>query len=87
MATVTLRGLSASTVEDLKQEARRAGVSLNRLLVQRLEKQRFRSTLRPRDYDDLDHLFGTLDEEEYQRITEAVAEQRRIDPELWGQNS
>jgi hypothetical protein len=34
-------------------------------------------------YHDLDFMFGTWTEEEYQQFMNVLAEQRRIDPELW----
>ena len=33
---------------------------------------------------DLDHLAGTWSQEEADEFDAALAEQRRIDPELWG---
>jgi len=32
---------------------------------------------------DFSEFFGTWDDEEYRRVTEAINEQRTIDPELW----
>ena len=39
--------------------------------------------LEPRVYRDLDHLAGQWSEQEYRELTQAVREQRQIDPEMW----
>lgn len=37
----------------------------------------------PRVHRDLDHLAGRWSEQEYRETTEAVREQRQIDPKMW----
>ncbi len=83
MATITLRNVPEETVERLKKAARQSGLSMNRFLINKLSGEAGNSPYKPREFHDLDHLFGSLDEEEYQRLNQAIADQRQIDEELW----
>jgi len=84
MATLTLRGLSGETIEELRVRAREAGLTMNRYLVRMLEAETTDAeSHKPPEHRDLDHLFGSMDEEEYRLVTEASTRQREVDPELW----
>lgn len=79
MGNITLRGLSDETIKRLKREARSAGLSMNRYVVRKLEGTGPGS----REYHDLDHLFGTMDQEDGRILDESIAEQRQIDEDMW----
>jgi len=81
MANVLLRGLDAATLSRLRADARRRGISVNRLIVETLQRQhRGRET-----YDDLDALAGRWSHSEAQTFDAAVAPFREIDPALWAE--
>jgi uncharacterized protein (DUF1778 family) len=85
MKTITLRGVDDELSSALKQAARQAGTSINQFVLDRLrldvglkKKRRFTAT-----YHDLDKLFGSWSENEYNAISERLQKQRTIDEELW----
>lgn len=86
MKQITLRDIPEEIGRWAKKEARRKGVSLNKVLVALLEKG---AGLKPpyrgrrREYHDLDHLFGVWSEKEARDFDESLASQREIDGELW----
>lgn len=85
MTTFTLRGLDEELVAHLKQEAAKQGTSMNQLALEALrgslglnKEKRFTRT-----FHDLDGLFGSWSEEEYQSIQAKIDQERSIDQELW----
>lgn len=84
MKAMTIRGLEPETVEILKKKAKVQGKSVNQLVVEiiknylGIDRKKYL-----KEYSDLDHLFGSWSEAEYQRFQEKLAEVRRIDRELW----
>jgi hypothetical protein len=79
MANVLLRGLDAATLARLRADARRRGISVNRLIVE---------TLQSRDgaaqtHDDLDALAGRWSKAEATSFDAAVAPFSEIDRSLW----
>jgi len=75
----TVRGVPREIDRALRRKARQRGVSLNRLLVEELSAAG--GGLPGRRYRSLDSLGGRWREDpEFNRI---LAEQRRIDPDLW----
>jgi hypothetical protein len=79
MADVLVRGLDAETLSRLRAEARRRGVSVNRLIVESLQRQHAgRET-----FDDLDALAGRWSKAEAQAFAAAVAPFSEIDAALW----
>lgn len=85
MKAITLRNLPPGLVKLIEQEAEQSGLSLNRTVIRLLEKNTdFDARERgERTYDDLDHLEGSWSEAEAVEFDRVLAEQRRIDPELW----
>ena len=82
MAAITLRNLSPKLQELIRRRADAEGLSLNKTVLRMLEEvagQRPRQQL----HHDLDHLAGRWSEEESAAFEVALAEQRRIDPDLW----
>ena len=81
MAALSVRGLSASQLAALKQEARRQGISMNRLALQRLEAAA--SKVETADDDAMLRLAGTWTQEESEAFAAAIAPLEKVDPELW----
>ena len=85
MKTITLRGIDDELSSALKRSAQRAETSINQFVLDCLrldvgvkKKRRFTAT-----YHDLDDLFGSWSEDEYNALDKRLKEQRMIDAELW----
>lgn len=85
MKAITIRGIEPEVAEKLKQTANAQGKSTNRLILDMIKKELGfeKKNQYSRRYDDLDDLFGTWSENEFQEISDTIDQQRRIDPELW----
>lgn len=80
MANVSLRGLDILTLSRLKSNARRRGISVNRLILDTLKQQYSTGT---RTFDDLDALAGAWAKTEADAFAAAVAPFAEIDPRVW----
>ncbi len=80
MPQYTIRNVPESVDRRLREEAGKRGKSLNEITVEVLRRGLGLSDDTPR-YDDLDDLAGTWVADP--AVDEALAEQDRIDPELW----
>jgi len=85
MKSITIRGIEPELSEKLKQTASLQGKSTNRLILDIIKKELgFEKEKKySRRYNDLDDLFGTWSESEFQKIENKINRERRIDPELW----
>lgn len=85
MRAITLRNLPPELEKLIEEEAAESGLSLNRTVIRLLEKGAGQPTGKPRRrvYHDLDHLAGSWSDEQKAEFDRALAEQRRVDPELW----
>ncbi len=85
MKAITIRGIEPEVAEKLKQTANSQGKSTNRLILDMIKKELGfeKKKQYSRRYNDLDDLFGTWSESEFQEISNTIDQQRRIDPELW----
>ena len=85
MKAITIRGIEPEVAEKLKQTASSQGKSTNRLILDIIEKELgFEKGKRySRRYHDLDDLFGTWSEAEFQKTSNTIKSERQIDPELW----
>ncbi len=81
--TITVRNLPPAVAKAVRDRARKEKLSLNRTVIRLLEEATGEKRARKVVHHDLDHLAGRWSEEEYQRFMAALAEQRRIDPEMW----
>ena len=79
MPNVLLRGLDAATLSRLRADARRRGISVNRLIVETLQRQGAGA----KEHDDLDALAGRWSKAEGEAFAAAVAPFSEIDPTLW----
>ena len=80
MPNLSLRGLDRSTLLRLKSNARRRGISVNRLIVETLRQQHAGADQK---FDDLDRLAGTWSKTEGAAFAAAVAPFAEIDPGMW----
>lgn len=85
MKNMTLRGLDPALEAKLRQVSEQQGKSVNQTALEALrirfgldKEKRFTAV-----HDDLDHLFGRWDEEEFQRIQGRIDAERNVDDELW----
>jgi hypothetical protein len=85
MTAITLRNIPLKLQEAIQRRAGADGLSLNKTVLRMLEEAAGQRTSSRRElHHDLDHLAGTWSDEEAESFDAALAEQRRIDPELWG---
>ncbi|MCY3738117.1 MAG: hypothetical protein OXG13_17055 [Gemmatimonadaceae bacterium] len=82
---MTLRGLDPQLAAKLKETAEREGKSVNQVALDALRRHfgLARSRRSTEVHQDMDHLFGRWDEEEFARIQGKIDSGRRVDPELW----
>jgi len=85
MKAITIRGVESVVAEKLKQTAVKQNKSLNQLVLEFIKKNlgMVKEKKYSRDYDDLDHLFGTWNEKEFNAIQKKLTQERQIDQELW----
>jgi len=83
--TITVRGLEPSLAGKLKQAASKEGKSVNQFVIDSLKKllgeekeKRFTVV-----HHDMDHLFGSWSQEEFDTIQGKIDSERKIDEELW----
>jgi plasmid stability protein len=85
MKAVTIRGVEPEVANKLKLTAAEQGKSINQLALEivkeglGLNKERKFS----REYNDLDHLFGSWSEDEFRQIHKKIDQERQVDQELW----
>lgn len=85
MKTLTVRGIDPLLSQKLKEIARQEGKSINQLVLDAI-KQHFgleKEKKFTRIYHDLDHLFGSWSQEEYDLVQGKIDRERGIDDELW----
>jgi hypothetical protein len=86
MKVITLRNLPPEVARKIRQRADKEGISLNRAVIETLEEGLGvpgKKKKGPRIHRDLDFLIGTWSKEEAAEFNRALADQRRIDPEIW----
>lgn len=86
MNQISLRGIPPRVERIVKDEAKRKGLSLNKVIISLLEKatgtkKEFKN--KRKAYHDLDHLSGLWTCEEEASFKEELRAQRRIDENLW----
>lgn len=84
LKAITLRNLPAAVGRAVRERAARYHVSLNKSVIQLLEDA-VGASRKPavEVHHDLDHLIGAWTAAQARAAERALAEQRRIDPELW----
>ena len=85
MNAITLRNIPREIQEAIRRRATDEGLSFNKTVLRMLEEALgLRRGRVDALHHDLDHLAGTWSREQADEFDAALAEQRRIDPELWG---
>ena len=86
MKAITLRNIPSAVARTVQQRAKQKKTSVNKAVIELLEesgggKAKKKAPIR---YHDLDHLVGTWTNRRGRRVlTNLIAEQRTIDPDLW----
>lgn len=85
MKAITIRGIDSSVSEKLKQAAKTEGKSVNRLLLELINRNvgLQKNKKFTKQYEDLDHLFGKWSSAEFEKIQGLIDMQRKIDTEMW----
>ena len=85
MGAITVRNLPPELARLIRQKAKKEKTSLNRAVIGLLEEATGlgRRTKPEVLHHDLDDLAGSWSKEEYEEFTEALLEQRQIEPEMW----
>ena len=84
MKPITLRNLPAPLAQAVRERAAKYHVSLNKAVIQLLEESVGSSGPGPGHvHDDLDHLINSWTPPQGRAAERHLAEQRRIDSELW----
>ncbi len=84
MNAITLRGVPPELERLILRRSAESGESLNRVVITLLEQGAgLRRKPRPVLHHDLDRLAGTWSAEEAAELDRDLAEQRRVEAELW----
>jgi hypothetical protein len=84
MKTLTIRGLDEKAVAQIKKQARSQHSSVNKFVVEALQKIAFPGVPgQAREWHDLDGFFGSWTAEEANQVMERCRKCRKIDAELW----
>lgn len=75
----TVRGVPNHIDCVLRQRVRELSKSLNQVVLEALQEN---TGGMPREYDDLDFLFGSMKPAEAKRLEREIKTQRRVDPTL-----
>ena len=81
MKSIALHDIDEQLSTLLKQRAAQAQKSIDQFILDTLKKHF--GLEKEKEYDDLDNLFGSWTEEEFNSIQGKISSERRIDPELW----
>ena len=85
MKAITLRNLPPQVSKIIHQKAKEKGTSINKVVVGLLEEctgAKEKTRTRPLHHD-LDALAGSWTTDEAAAFEKTLAEQRKIDPDLW----
>jgi plasmid stability protein len=85
MNAITLRNLPPELARIIRRRAQESGASINKTVIALLEASLLRKTGQPRrrKYRDLSAFTGSWSRARAAEFDRSLAEQRRIDPELW----
>ncbi|CAK8725394.1 hypothetical protein GMJAKD_16355 [Candidatus Electrothrix aarhusensis] len=81
MESIALHGIDEQLSTLLKQRAAQAQKSIDQFIVDTLKKHL--GLEQKKEYDDLDVLFGSWTEEEFDSVQKKTSSERKIDQELW----
>ncbi|MBN2533165.1 MAG: hypothetical protein JXB88_09755 [Spirochaetales bacterium] len=81
MHVLNIRNIEDSTFNSIKKESKKKGISINKLILDVLNKV-FNTKIQT-EHHDLDDFFGTWSDEDYNIIMETSRGMRNINDELW----
>ena len=81
MKSIALNGIDEQLSSLLTKRAAQAQKSIDQFIVDTLKKHF--GLEQKKEYDDLDHLFGSWSEEEFNSVQKKINSERKIDQELW----
>ena len=85
MNAISIRGLEPKVAEKLKTAAQKESKSVNQFVIETIKEKL--GLKKKQEYtkihDDLDHLFGSWSQHEYDEIQGKIDTDRKIDRELW----
>ena len=85
MSTVILKNVEDQLLQDLQAMAAARSIKVEELILELVRKTLIAETKseKQKQYHELDDLFGSWSESEYQEITKRISRSRKIDKELW----
>lgn len=83
MKALTLRHMKPELARVIERKALETGTSLSGAVLTLLEQVAGLTKRRRDRHHDLDHLAGSWSKEQSLAFEKTLAQQRRIDPELW----
>jgi hypothetical protein len=85
MKAITLRNIPPELARRIRSRAVKKQISLNKAVLSLLEEQTGSRAVKSRVqlYHDLDTLAGSWTREEAAAFDRSLAQQRKIDPEVW----
>lgn len=83
MKAITLRNIPIELAKMLERKARKEGKSLNRVVIELLLRACALDRENAPVNRDFEQFFGSWTREEAEAFDASLAEQRKVDPDLW----
>ena len=85
MKSITIRGVDSALSNALRTLSKGESKSINQIILDLLRKETGLAKAKQftRSYHDLDDLFGSWSDQDYEQVEKTVSQQRKIDRELW----
>jgi len=86
MNQITIRGIPSDIEKAIRNESKRKGLSLNKVIISLLEKTvsiQKKRVAKKVSYHDLDHLSGVWSKAEAEEFEKNLRDQRQIDEDVW----
>lgn len=85
MKSITIRGVDSALSSALGSLSKGESKSINQIILDLLRKETGLAKAKQftRSYEDLDDLFGSWSDQDYEQVERAISQQRTIDPDLW----
>jgi plasmid stability protein len=83
MSAISLRGINDEIKQRLKSEAAKAGISVNALILEYIQKGIGLKSEQRKVYKELDRLAGTWDENDAEEFLKSISAFSNIDNEIW----
>jgi hypothetical protein len=86
MKQITIRGIPSEVEKAIRNESKRKGLSLNKVIISFLERTigiQKKKAAKPLSYHDLDNLAGAWSKTEADEFERNLKDQRQIDEDIW----